>query len=103
MALIHERSEPMRPLPTSLVGMLVLLASLLVFPLVLAPRAEAYVYWTSDDAGIESRGNPSNSPTHHRVGREQTVDVGGACIPRAPRKPPRSGARFPCCLKGSRS
>jgi hypothetical protein len=74
MALIHERSERMRPLPTSLVGILVLLASLLAFPLVLAPRAEAYIYWTNEDtigradldgSGVKSRFiAEAGSPNH---------------------------------------
>jgi hypothetical protein len=36
--------------PTTLVGTLVLLAALLVSPLVLAPRAEAFIYWTNYSA-----------------------------------------------------
>ena len=51
MALTHEPSGRIRPLPTSLVGMLVLLAALLVFPLALAPRAEGYIYWAGGDIG----------------------------------------------------
>jgi hypothetical protein len=37
-----------RPLPTTFVGALALLATLLVSPLALAPRAEAFVYWANE-------------------------------------------------------
>src|SRR5215211_597804 len=37
----------MRPLPTTLVGALALLAALIVLPLALAPRAEAFIYWAN--------------------------------------------------------
>ena len=38
-------------MPTTLLGALVLLAALLVLPLVLASRAEAFVYWTNQTDG----------------------------------------------------
>jgi virginiamycin B lyase len=52
MALAQQRSERMRPLPTTLVGMLGLVAALLVLSLALAPRAEAFVYWMTNPGDL---------------------------------------------------
>jgi hypothetical protein len=53
VALIQQPSKRARPSPTIRVGVLGLLAALLlVLPLALAPRAEAFIYW----AGIDSIG-----------------------------------------------
>jgi hypothetical protein len=47
-----KRSERVRPSPTVLVGRLGLLAAfLLVLPLALAPRADAFIYWTGGGIG----------------------------------------------------
>jgi hypothetical protein len=83
----------MRSLPTSLVGMLVLLASLLVFSLVLAPRADAYIYWTSDGIGranLDGTGVDRSFIDLPRVERSVAVDAehiywasGGDAIGRA--------------------
>ena len=49
MALTQQPSKWTRPSPTIRVGVLGLLAAvLLVLPLALAPRAEAYVYWNTE-------------------------------------------------------
>ena len=49
----QQPSERARPSPTIRVGVLGLCAAfLLVLPLALAPRAEAYIYWTTDSGAI---------------------------------------------------
>jgi hypothetical protein len=42
-----ERREGSRPSPTAC-ALLAVLAAVLVLPLALAARADAYVYWTND-------------------------------------------------------
>ena len=56
MALVQQRSERMRPLPTT-VAVLALLAIILALTLALASRAEAFVYWS--DASTSTIGRAS--------------------------------------------
>ena len=58
MALTQQSSKWARPAPTTRVGVLGLLAAiLLVLPLALAARADAFVYWTNSDPGTIGRAN----------------------------------------------
>ncbi len=55
MALTQKPRERTRAWPTT-VAVLVLLVALLVLPLSLAPRAEAYIYWTTlESTGTEAQ------------------------------------------------
>ena len=43
-----------RPSPPTLAAVLTLLAALVVLPLALAPRAESFIYWTTDNGEISA-------------------------------------------------
>jgi len=53
--MIRQTRQAARPSPTTLFGMLVLLAALFVLPLALPLRAEAFVYWTNQTDGTIGR------------------------------------------------
>jgi hypothetical protein len=75
-----KRGEPRAAAsPTTLAAVLALLAALLVLPLALAPRAEAFIYWVNNRTGTIGRANLDGTGIAQRfmdvgITRDLTLD-----------------------------